>query len=233
MFSEIENALINTLQESLEAVPKENISTKRPDLSVSKNLPAISIVNVDFDIGEVGVGRSVNTADKENGEFFSGNGQNDSFTLSKKPLRPILSVEHPPGRRREENVDYTVDYEKGVITFRSPPEKGSDNVMIKYLIPLETKGIKVNLRYQISVWSKDEVQRDKIAVDVIKTLLREEEAFDSRGFSIKPLKGFNPPLDEAPKGVYGKTIECLAEAYLQVEIPLPRIEKIEIKEKKA
>jgi len=229
MFSKIEDAIITALRENLGAVLKENISTKKPDFGVKGNLPAVSIGNVDFKIDEVGIGRSVDTTDKETHESFSGDGERKSFTLSTKPLRPILSVEHPAGIRRKENVDYVVDYGNGMITFQSPPEEGSENVMIKYLLPLETRGVKFNLRYHITVWSRDEVQRGKLTVDVIKTLLKEEEAFNSKGIFIKPLKGFNCSLDEAPEGIYGKTVECLAEAYLQVEIPLPRIEKIEIK----
>jgi len=232
MFSEIENVIINKLRENLEAVRKENITAKKPDFSVKRNLPAISIVNVKFKFDEVGIGRGVNATDKETQELFSGDGKKKSFSLSRKPLRPILSVEHPLGTRRKENVDYIVDYETGTITIRSPPKKGSDNVLIKYLMPLETRGLKIKAKYQISVWSEDEVQRDKITLDVIKTLLKEEAAFNGMGISIKPLRGFNSSLDEAPKGIYGKTIEYVVEAYLQVEISLPRIEKIEIKEKK-
>jgi len=233
MFSEIENTIIDVLKRNLETVPKENITTKKPDLRAKKNLPAISVENVSFEADEVGVGRSVDTPDKEREEFFSGDGKKLSFTLSEKPVRPVLSVEHPVGTRRRNEVDYSVDYERGVINFRSPPEKGKKNVRIKYLIPLETKGVKFNLRYHVDVWGREEAERDRITVDVIKALLRDEEAFSRKGIFIRPLRGFNRPTDETTVDISAKTVEYLLEAYLKVEVPLPRIERVEIREKRA
>jgi len=90
MFTEIENTIIDVLQRNLETVPKENISTKKPDPLAKKNLPAISVENVSFEADEVGVGRSVDTPDKEREEFFNGDDKKLSFTLSEKPVRPVL-----------------------------------------------------------------------------------------------------------------------------------------------
>lgn len=232
MFSEIESTIIDVLQKNLQTVPKENISAEKPDLKAEKSLPAISVENVDFEADEVGVGRSVDTVDKQREEFFDGDGKKKSFKLGEEPVRPLLSVEHPVGTRRRRELDYAVDYKKGVINFHSPPAKGERNIVVRYQIPLETKGVKFSLRYHINVWSQNEAEKNQITVDVIKALLREEEIFNRKGMFIKPLRGFNMSRDEAPINVSGKTLEYLLEAYLQVEVPLPRIEKVEIEEKK-
>ncbi len=232
MFGDIENAMVNILQRNLEAVPKENIGTRKPDLKIKKNLPAISVANLDFKTDDVGMGRSVSSVDSETVERFSGDGKKIAFALGQKPLRPTVFVEHPAGTRLGEKANYTVDYEKAVVNFHSPPRKGTDNIVIRYRMPVETKGVKFRLNYLINVWSQDAIQRDRITIDVIKALLKEEETFNRKGMLIKPLGGLNIPSDQVPEGVYGKTLEYMVEAYLHVETPLPRIEKIEFKEEK-
>jgi hypothetical protein len=229
MFSRIETAIVKVLQDNVKSVPKDNIRAKKPDPKVAKNLPAISFTNVDFNVEEIGIGGSTGPNKEGLQDIFSGNGQKREFTLINKPLRPITKVEHPSGKEKKENTDYTVDYGKGIITFRSPPEKGRNNILIKYLPPAETKGLKFNLKYHLETWAKDESQRDTITIDVIKTLLKEGSALVKQGIFIKPIKGFNVNADEVPAGVYGKTLEYLVETELQVEISLPRIEEIEVR----
>ena len=231
MFTEIESIIIDVLQRNLGSVPKQNISAKKPDLGEKKSLPAISVENIDFEADEVGVGRSVDTVDKQREEFFDGDGKKKSFKLGEKPVRPVLSVEHPVGTRRRREIDYTVDYEKDIVYFRSPPAKGERNIAIRYQMPLETKGVKFKLRYHIDVWSEDEAEENRITVEVIKALLREEETFNRKGVLIKPVRGFSRSQGKAPAKVSGKTLEYLFEAYLHVEVPVPRIERIEIGEK--
>jgi hypothetical protein len=229
MFSRIETAIVKVLQDNLKSVPKDNIRATKPDLNVEKNLPAISLTNVDFDIKEIGIGGSIGANEEGLQDVFSGDGKKREFTLTKKPLRPITKVEHPLGKQKKESDDYTVDYGKGIIAFRSPPEKGRNNILIKYLPPAETKGLKFNLKYHLEIWARDEGQRDAITIEVIKTLLKEGSPLVRQGITIRPIKGFNvPPDEEVPKGVYGKTLEYLIETELQVEIPLPRIERIEV-----
>ena len=228
MFSRIETAIIKILQDNVKSVPKDNIRAKKPDFKVEKNLPAISFTNVDFNVEEIGIGGSTGPNKEGLQDVFSGDGKKREFTLAKKPLRPITKVEHPTGKEKKENTDYTVDYGKGMITFRSPPQKGRNNILIKYLPPAETKGLKFNLKYHLETWARDESQRDTITIDVIKTLLKEGSALVKQGIFIKPIKGFNVHEDEVPAGVYGRTLEYLVETELQVEIPLPRIEEIEV-----
>lgn len=226
MFKKIETAIIKVLQDHLKTVPKDNIGVKNPKLG--ENLPAISLTNVDFEVKEVGLGRSIGGEGLELQETFSGDGKKKEFTVKEKPLRPTITVEHPPGMRIKED-DYGVDYKNGVITFHSPPKEGKENILIKYLKPIEIKGVRFNLRYHLTVWAGDEAQRDAITVEVMETLLREEDTLNRQGIPIRPVKGFNiPPDKDLPGEIHGKTIEYLIEADLQVEVPYPRIEKIEL-----
>lgn len=223
MFNKVENAIIRILRDNLKSVSKDNIGTKKIKLD---SLPAISIANVDFEVKEVGFGRSVGGLELQ--ETFSGDAKTVEFTLKTKPLKPIVGVEYSSGNRLNE-TDYSVDYEKGIIKFLSPPKKAKENIIVKYLKPTEMKGLRFNLRYNLNIWAKDETQRDSITVDVMETLLREEDSFNGEDMAIKPIKGFNTPQnDDVPKGIQGKTLEYLIESGLQVEIPLTRIEEVEI-----
>jgi hypothetical protein len=226
LFEKIESAIIEVLKEQLESVPKGNIDTKKTKLG--GKLPAISIVNVAFDVKDVGVGSSIVGENASAQEKFSGDGERKEFILSEKPVRPLVMVEHPSGSRLNE-ADYTVDYGSSTVTFRTPPKKGEDNISVKYLKPFEVKGLRLKLIYHICVWAGDEAQRDAIAVEVLEAILREETSLDQQGVDLKLVKGFNTSIDDGPKNVFGKTLEYMVEADLLVEVPYPRMEQIEVK----
>jgi len=228
MFNKIENAIIKILQENLKVVPKDNIGMKKTDFQADKNLPAISLTNIDFDIEEVGIGRFIGAEDIEHQETFSGDGNKRGFTLAEKTIGQVIAVEHPPGRRLKESDDFMVDYESGMINLHSTPQKGENNIVVRYIETSRINGLKFNLRYHLNVWAADEVQRDSITIEVVEILLREEESLNQQEIFIKPIKGFNISDGEVPKGVYGKTIEYIVKTELQVKIPIPRIEKIEV-----
>lgn len=224
MFDKVESAIINTLKSNLKAVSKDNVGIKRIR---SDSLPAISLLNIDFEVKEVGLGRSVGGVEQQ--DTFSGDAKTLRFSLKLKPIKPVISVECPPGSRLG-NDSYRIDYEKGMIIFSSPPAKAKENIIVKYLKPIETKGLRFNLRYNLNIWTKDEVQRDALTEDVIGVLLKEEDSFTQEDITIKLIKGYNtPPNEETPKGIQGKTLEYMIESSLQVELPSPRMEKIELK----
>ncbi len=226
MFNRIESAIIEVLKEQLQSVPKGNIDIKKP--KPGGKLPAISVANVSFDVKDVGVGSTIGGENARAHEKFSGDGERTEFILSEKPVRPLIAVEHPPGSRLNE-ADYTVDYGRGVVIFRTSPKKGADNISVKYLKPFEIKGLRLNLIYHIYVWASDEAQRDKIAVEVLEAVLREETSLDKQGVYMKLVKGFNTSIDDEAENVFGKTLEYMIEADLRVEVPYPRMEKIDVK----
>ena len=226
MFKKIESAIIEVLKEQLESVPKGNIDTKKTKLG--EKLPAISIVNVAFDVKDVGVGNSIGGEDARAQEKFSGDGERKEFILSEKPVRPLVMVEYPSGSRLNA-ADYTVAYGRGAVIFLTQPKKGEDNILVKYLKPFEVKGLRLNLTYHICVWASDEAQRDEIAVEVLEAILREETSLDQQGVSMKLVKGFNTSMDDGSGNAFGKTLEYMIEADLLVEVPSPRMEQIDVK----
>ncbi|MDI6729983.1 MAG: hypothetical protein QMD06_00350 [Candidatus Altarchaeum sp.] len=234
MLNDVEEAIIQVLRESLKVVPGENINVKRPDFKKSP-LPSISFENIDFKTEYLGIGAS--SGEKKEGvhDKFNGDGKTEKFKLSKKPLKPVLIVEHPLGAQKREIDDYFVDYEKGVINFRIIPENGKDNISVKYFINSsigETKGMKFNLRYNLCVWAKDEAKRDEIAMEVLKTLVISADELNDEGIVLRAVGGANLNDEKIPEGVFGKSIECTVETEIYVEIPYERIKKIEIKEGK-
>jgi len=224
MFEKVEAALVKVLQEGLEGVSKSNVVAKKRRLDKQ---PAVCVENVGFEFVDVGVGRSMGSADNRRYEAFSGDGETVNFTLKEKALRPLISVEHPTGVRLFGD-DYTVDYGAGVVTFKRPPVEGEDNVTVRFYLPFEVKGLRLNLKYHINVWGKNEAQRDEVTQGVLEALLREEAYLSQEGVSLKPVKGFNVDLDDPKKG-YGKTIEYDIESELLVEVAQPRMEEIDLK----
>ena len=226
MFSKVESALMKVLKDNLTKVPNENIIIGERK---NNSLPTISINNIDFEVKEVGFGRSAGKIELQ--DVFSGDSKTTEFTLKEKPLKSIIEVELPPGNKLKEN-DYVVDYDRGVITFNSVPTKGKGNIIVTYRKPSEVKGLKYNLRYYLTIWANDKTQRYLITAEVIKTLLQEEDALNREDIILKPTRGFNVTQNEEPrKKAQGRILEYIIETSLKVEIPLTRIEKIEIERK--
>lgn len=228
MIEEVESEVIKILRENLKGI--KNIDTIKPDLK-KDSLPAISFENIEFKTEDLGIGFS--SSDKKEGQHdkFSGDSKTKEFKLTKKPLKPVEIVECPLGTRKKEVDDYTVDYEKGVINFRIPPEKSSD-ISIKYFInksAAETKGLKLNLKYNLNIWASNEQERDMIAMNVLKTFIIFTDVLSSKGIILRTIGGKNIE-DDKMKGVFGKSIECNIETEIYVEIPYDIIRKIEIKE---
>ncbi len=232
MFSTIETEIITALKSNLTTVPKENI-VRQPDLKRGI-LPAVSVSSSDFTLDQEAMGSGFGTTKETIMDQFEGDGKKTMFNLSQKPIRPIISVETPIGTFKKEPEDYTVNYSKGVIVMRSPPDKGKTNVRVQYCSTKsagETRSIKITITYHLDVWAKDEVERDLVTVDVIRTLLLAQEDIATKDIRINPRKGLTLPPEEGPKNqsALGKRLIYDFETRLRVEIPVPKIE--EIKEK--
>jgi hypothetical protein len=234
LFDIIEDALIKILQEKLTNVPKDNITTRKIDLEKA-TFPFLSLYDADFTLEDLGIGRESGESKEEISEKFSGDGKKSSFQLSVRPIKPIISIESPLGQIRKENEDYTVDYEKGVVAFFSPPEKGKENILIRYFSAkgvFVTRGLKVNAKYYIDVWASDKDTCDSMAIDVIKALLIGRDELAKKGLNIKPIQGYNiEPEKEFLNLAFGKRLEYSIETDILVRIPTPLIEKIKIQKK--
>jgi len=64
-------------------------------------------------------------------ETFSGDGTTTTFYLSHAPLQGTVTVK-VDGAYKTENVDYTVNYETGGITFDEAPPSGTNNIEVTY-----------------------------------------------------------------------------------------------------
>jgi len=232
MIEEVEKEIIEILKENLKEI--KNVDIISPDFkkdNLQTILPAISFENIEFKTEDLGIGFSSGAKKEGQHDKFKGDGKTAEFKLSKKPLKPLAIVECPFGTRRKEVDDYTVDYEKGIINFRIPPENSSD-ISIKYFInksAAETKGLKLNLKYNLNIWAANENERDKITMDVLKTLVIFTDILSSKGIILRTMGGKNIE-DNKIKDVFGKSIECEIETEIYVEIPYEIIKKIEIKE---
>ncbi|ODS40769.1 MAG: hypothetical protein A7315_15510 [Candidatus Altiarchaeales archaeon WOR_SM1_79] len=103
---------------------------------------------------------------------------------------------------------------------------------VKYFVDKsvgETKGFKFNLKYNLCIWAKDEGERDRITMDVLKTLLMVTDELNDQGIVLRTLGGANIGDEKIPEGVFGKNIECDIESEVYVEVPYERIRKIEVK----
>jgi hypothetical protein len=230
MIKEVDEAILETLKEGLhELMPPENILIGDPEGEKTK---AVFLINADFIVEEMGIGGSVEVKNEEVFDKFNSDGAQREFHLSKKPLRPLISVDAPLGISKHEPDDYTVDYDRGIISFRQPPTKDK-KIQTRYNIPhavSETHNLKFVLDYIIKVCAPDRSDRDKITLEIIKILYRERSELEKKGISkIRLVKGISRRKDEDTKKAC--ILQYLVETTLPIEMQIPAIERIEIKGK--
>lgn len=231
LFAKIEGMIREILQQEISIVPKDRIALPRTEAKLKA--PCITLSNVDFFVKEADIGRAFGGEEVDIEELLDSDGRGLEYALSDKPVRPSVRVEHPTGTNLRESDDYSVDYQRNVIVFQRPPSKGKENILVRYRRPAELKTLKLRIRYHIDAWSEGEAQRDELAVKVMEALLRNENKIAQQHLAIRPLKGFNIASTESGlSGANGKTLEYEVEADLTVVTPLPRMEKIELQEKK-
>jgi hypothetical protein len=224
MFHNIEKVFVESLQKHLDKIPKDRISVLEP--KDPKYLPAVSVNNVSFEVSEVGLGGTLHGEEVKIMDLFTGDDETTEFQLTQKPLKPIQRIEHPIGTIVSSDK-YVVDYQLNRVIFHSPPSKGEKNISIRYLKPMISKGIKLDIIYHIKVYSTSISERDKIAVECIKALIYEEAYLRHNEIFFRAIRGFNKNPPEL-KDVYCKVLEYLVEGKIQVETPHPRIEKIDL-----
>jgi hypothetical protein len=227
MIREVEEAILESLKKGFsEHIPPENIISGEPDFSKTKS---ISLTNTGFTIEELGIGGSGGVKKEEIMDKFDSDGIKKDFKLTQKPLHPLMNVESPAGTKKKELDDYTINYAGGLVSFRSPPEKGKDNVQIKYYIARavgETRNIKFILTFSLAVWANDPNEKNNITLEVVKVFYRERSNLAKRGISeIRLIKGYSTDAGETKKVI---RVDYQVESTIHIEMPLPPIEKIEI-----
>lgn len=195
-------------------------------------MPTISVWNRSFTTSDLAVSREGPTFGEVLKDEFSGDEKRVSFKLSALPLRPLLSVEHPPERLAKEGDDFKIDYGAGVLTFFEPPSRGSKNLVVQYYggkKAAQVSGLRVNLQYFLDVWADDPEEESLIVDEIVSVLLKTRESLDSKGIQIQLRGGSDlTQKDGVPEGMFCRRLEFSAEAHLLLRIPIPRIEKIEV-----
>ena len=222
MFAEVEEAIVKALQDNLDGVKKGSIGSSR--VTPKTELPYVQVSNSSFKPVDSGIGRPVAPDDKVQ-EIFDGDGEERVFTLSEKPVRPLLGVEVDGMKAGARG--YKVDYREGTVALGKPPKKGEANVKITYLKPYVTLGQRLALVYEVKVWERDEAQRDSLAEAAMMALLKEEEALNKQGLFLKLLDGSN--TEEPGVEALGKRILYEVEADLVAKIDVGRMEEIDVR----
>jgi hypothetical protein len=228
MLSEIEDRLAIVLREKLVEVPRENIVV---NANPSKP-PAVVISNLKFKFKSGDLTENADLGKVEREERLNGDGAKTSYRLQEKPLRNSVRVESPPGTRLAEEDAYVTNYGEGSIEFRKAPEKGRNNIFVRYNSQksvMTLKALKVKALYSIEVLSENRTEADSLAEKVVKALLTVEDQLLEEGIEVKPVRG----MTLAEEG--GKTakvqLRYTVEKEMRVEQVVGPIEKIEITSK--
>jgi len=222
--------MLNKIKVIIEDIIRSNIDEKLKnsvgDLKIGVKLPSISVENINLEFNEIGVGRKIEADDKVI-DLFNGDNEKKEFKLKELPLKPNVVVEYPLGKQLNDS-SYNIDYVSGIVKFKEPPEKGKNNLKISYNKPIEVRGIKLSMLFNVNIWAEDEVERDDIVMKVVEIVFKNEEILNTQQIFIKPIKGYNMKSEQVPKQRYGKILEYQIESELEVLMPSSRIEKIEI-----
>jgi len=211
---------------------------KAEDIRLEENSaerkPGILVLNTGFTITDSSIGGYGGEKQEVRTESFDTDGKKSDFTLETPPLRPLSVVEQPPGTRRSEPDDFTVDYEKGVISFRTPPDRGKRSLQVQYCVSqslAEVVTLQADLDYVITIIAEEPKNRDHLMLELVKTL------FDRRNFihaedltEIRLVRGYLG-CEVSPSKVLPAVLNCQIGSIITIEIGLPTIKQIDISQK--
>ncbi|MBC7090790.1 MAG: hypothetical protein H5T50_02605 [Nitrososphaeria archaeon] len=220
MLYELEERVLEVLRKEVKEVAGENIVA---GFKIEVK-PSILLKNVAFKIDKSNIVEEEGELVKEE---FDGDGERKDYVLKETPSN-IVSVEHPPGKRLEEEHDFNVDYNKKTIVFRVQPSKGVKNVIVKYntkVKKVEVNRLKIEAKYHVIIASKDRRQLDNLMENVVKAICQSEKSFEEIGATFRPYYGKIVDENQA-------ILSCLAETELKLTRIIPAIERIEIRESK-
>lgn len=227
MIGDADNAILEFLQKGLSGqLSADAVYIGELDPTKEKSL---SIMCTSFSVEEEGIGGSGGIRWESASDDFSADGKTAEFPLSQKPVRPLISVETPPGTVKNTPDDYTVDYDRGTVTLRVVPDK-KVKVRISYHVDhpvAETRAIRLLLTYHLTIVADIWEEREQIVLEAMKVLYRERSLLEQRGISeVRLVRGFVelPPEKE----IVTHVLEFQAQTTIQIEVPLPLIAKIPI-----
>jgi hypothetical protein len=227
MLAEIEDRLSKILQEKLVEVPEENIGV---EIKPGKP-PAVIISNLKFKFKNAALAENIDEGKIDLEERFNGDGVKTSYKLRERPLKKSVRVESPPGTLLAEKDNYAINYDEGSIEFRKAPQKGKNNILVKYnsqKAVMMLKSLKVKALYCFDILGADRTEADSLAEKVVKALMTVEDHLLAEGIELKPVGG----IFSVEEGKTRKTqLRYSVEKEMRVEQIIGPIEKIEITRK--
>ncbi len=219
---------------------KQAILDQKVDPTKPGSLPTIAIYDTDFTFEKTGIGEAMGVTREQKLDEFSGDGINTRFKLTNIAIRPLISVEVPANNKLTEITEYTVDYLKNEITFRTAPpkvQKGKNNIFVTYSLAKsagEVKGIGVKVHCNFDIWGKTQAQCDKLALGVVRSMLFAEDKLSIKGIHLTPLGGttISDQDDGKIKDLHARRLNYLVETEIRFMERVPRIETIEISKSK-
>lgn len=234
---EVSDQIKQEIQRGMEDEGKITYLDKKIEGQKPSTLPSLAIYDTGFSFEKTGIGEAMGVSMEETEEEFNGDGVTTKFKFKTSALKPLKSVEVPIGNKLREPGEYTVNYSRNEITFRSAPPKaqrGKSNILVAYSMAKssgEIKGIRLKIYYNFDVWAKTQTQCDKLALGVVRTLLFSEDILATKGIHLTPLGGntiSSQPGVEMSKDLFARRLIYRAEADVRFINKLSRIEKIEI-----
>jgi len=219
---------------------KQAILDEKVDPTKPGSLPTIAIYDAGFSFEKTGIGEAMGVTREQTQDEFSGDGIKSSFKLTNIAVRPLISVEVPPNNKLTEISEYTFDYLKNEITFRTPPpkiQKGKNNIFVTYSLAKsagEVKGIRVKVHCNFDIWAKTSAQCDKLALSVVRSMLFAEDSLSAKGIHLTPLGGTTISDGDGGKikDLHARRLNYRVETDMSFVEKVPRIETIEISKSK-
>ena len=219
---------------------KQTILDHKLDPSKPASLPTIAIYDTGFSFQKTGIGEAMGVTREQTQDEFSGDGIKTKFKLRNSAIKPLISVEVPAHNKLTETTDYTVDYLKNEITFRTAPpkvQKGKDNIFVTYSLAKsagEVKGIRVKIHCNFDIWAKTLAQCDKLALGVVRSMLFAEDTLSVKGIHLTPLGGTTISDTDGGriKDLFARRLNYRVEKDFSFVEKVPKIETIEISKSK-
>ncbi len=263
--------ITQVLKDGLIDIKSLNITKQKKDPIEENNkknsFPFISIYDNGFKFDKIGIGYSGGQQKQEIVEQeFDSDGKNIIYKLANRPLRPIISIQTPKGIAKKEKDDYLINYFTNQIKFISPPEKGKKNVIVKYVLAknsAEVKILRLKVNCIIDIWSNaDNIECDSITLQIIKTILLNEDSLYSKNIHIQGVDCINLNINHEETDNYnhnnnnnnrknikknskiinkennddhylfGRRLNYNVETDISTDIPISIIEDIKVKKKK-
>lgn len=238
------DALANLVKSGFDGklVRKFQIVKTRPRYENGEKLsiPLVAIYDNNFQIEEVGLGAGYSVKDSEDSKIrFSGDGKEIHFELPKQAANKAIGIEIDGSKKQyRESEDYEIGFgldsdddtiESGssgrapklVLSFRNPPPKGSDNIIVRYLSEESGNIAKLKVECLVDIIAENDRECNSASVGVLRAFLARKsiQYLGSRGIRlIPPIKGevFSLGSGFDHQDVAARRISCVCEKELRI-----------------